>query len=189
MHLRQQQRQIQERKNHLQTAIELDVKAQAEDTSGRYREVQRYFDEIVHAVMDEHALLSVSASSTGSLEFSADIVDAGGGATSAGQGFSFKKLQCIAFDLAVLRSYSMQKFPRFAFHDGVFESLEPRAKRRLIDVLRAYSDIGLQPVITTLDSDLPDPIDATSWAITSAEVVRRLDDDGAGGRLFKMTSF
>lgn len=187
--LRQDQRQIQERKNQLQTAIEQDVQAQAESSSGRYREIQRYFDDIVHAVLDEHALLSVSVSSTGSLEFSADIVDSTGSATSASRGFTFKKLLCIAFDLAVLRSYQGQNFPRFSFHDGVFESLEPRAKRRLIEVLRRYAELGLQPVITTLDSDLPDIIGSSDNTIATDEVVCRLHDDGDAGRLFKMRSF
>lgn len=187
--LRQDQRQIQERRNQLQTAIEQDVQAQAESSSGRYREIQRYFDDIVHAVLDEHALLSVSVSSTGSLEFSADIVDSTGSATSASRGFTFKKLLCIAFDLAVLRSYQGQNFPRFSFHDGVFESLEPRAKRRLIEVLRRYAELGLQPVITTLDSDLPDIIGSSDNTIATDEVVCRLHDDGDAGRLFKMRSF
>ncbi|MFF2840508.1 DUF2326 domain-containing protein [Paenarthrobacter sp. NPDC057981] len=186
--LKQDQRQIQDRKNQLQTAIEQDVQAQAEDTSGRYREIQGYFDEIIHTVLDEHALLSVSVSSTGSLDFSAEIVDSTGSATSASRGFTFKKLLCIAFDLAVLRAYREEHFPRFSFHDGVFESLEPRAKRRLIEVLRKYAELGLQPVITTLDSDLPDVI-GSSGTLVSDEVVCRLHDDGDAGRLFKMRSF
>ncbi|NKS64291.1 DUF2326 domain-containing protein [Rhodococcus hoagii] len=187
--LRQEKRQIEERKNQLQTAIELDVQACAEDSHGRYSEIQRYFDEIVHSVLDEHALLSVSVSSTGTLEFSADIVDSTGTRTSAARGFTVRKLLCIAFDLAILRSYRNEAFPRFAFHDGVFESLETRAKRRLIAVLREYAALGLQPIITTLDSDLPDPIDSNSFALSSDEVICTLSDEGADGRLFKMASF
>lgn len=187
--LRQAQRHIQERKNQLQTAIELDVQAQAENAAGKYREIQRHFDDIVHTVLDEHALLSVSVSSTGSLEFAADIVDSTGGATSASRGFTFKKLLCIAFDLAVLRAYVDENFPRFSFHDGVFESLEPRAKRRLIEVLRQYAELGLQPIITTLDSDLPDRIDSSKISIATRDLICRLHDDGDQGRLFKTRSF
>lgn len=189
VHLRQEQRQIQERRNQLQTAIELDLEACAENPAGRYVAIQRYFDEIVHAVLDEHALLTVSVTTTGTLNFSAEIVDSTGAQTSAAKGFTFKKLLCIAFDLAVLRAYKDQAFPRFALHDGVFESLETRAKRRLIDVLRDYAQLGLQPVITTLDSDLPDPIDSSLSALSSSEVIRTLSDEGEGGRLFKMASF
>lgn len=187
--LRQKQRQVQERKNALQTAIELDVKKQAEDDASRYRKIQQYFDEIIHEVLDEHALLAVSASPTGSLEFSADIVDASGIRTSAARGFTFKKLLCIAFDLAVLRAYLGENFPRFACHDGVFESLETRAKGRLLNVLRRYADMGLQPLITTLDSDLPEPVDSSRESIETHEIVCQLTDETHNGRLFRMPSF
>ncbi|WP_158252459.1 DUF2326 domain-containing protein [Cryobacterium sp. Y57] len=187
--LKQEQRQVQDRKNQLQTAIEVDLQAQVDDSGSRYREIQRYFDEIVHAVLDEHALLTVTPSSSGSLDFLADFVSDSGARTSAARGFTFKKLLCIAFDLAVLRSYGDQSFPRFAFHDGVFESLETRAKHRLLEVLRKYAAMGLQPVITTLDSDLPEPIDSDLTALSSNEIVRRLSDEGDSGRLFQMESF
>ncbi|WP_222127603.1 hypothetical protein, partial [Brevibacterium casei] len=88
VHLRQEKRQVQERRNHLQTAIEQDVLVQSETAGNRYREIQQYFDEIVHDVLDEHALLSVTVASTGSLEFSAEIVDSTGSETSAGRGFT-----------------------------------------------------------------------------------------------------
>lgn len=188
-HLRQEKREVQERKNQLQTAIEQDVQLQSETPSNRYREIQQYFDEIVHTVLDEHALLSVTVTATGSLEFSAEIVDSSGSETSASRGFTFKKLLCIAFDLAVLRAYLGETFPRFSFHDGVFESLEPRAKQRLINILRQYAQLGLQPVVTTLDSDLPDEVGSGTNAIQMSEVVSRLHDDGAEGRLFRMKSF
>ncbi|MGZ1489493.1 DUF2326 domain-containing protein [Brevibacterium sediminis] len=189
VHLRQEKRQVQERKNQLQTAIEQDVQVQSETPGNRYRYIQQYFDEIIHAVLDEHAVLSVDANSAGTLEFSAEIVDSTGTETSASRGFTFRKLLCIAFDLAVLRTYIGQRFPRFSFHDGVFESLEPRAKRRLIAVLRQYADLGLQPVITTLDSDLPEAISATADSIQSDEVICTLHDDGPEGRLFRTRSF
>lgn len=186
---RQEQRAVQERRSHLHTAIEQDVQAQLQDEKSRYREIRRYFDEIVHTVLGEHALLSVTVTSTGSLEFTTEIVDATGATTSASRGFTYKKLLCIAFDLAVLRAYSGVVFPRFAFHDGVFESLETRAKQRLIGVLRAYASRGLQPIITTLDSDLPSPIDSRSDTLQTPEVVLTLTDAGDQGRLFKTRSF
>jgi uncharacterized protein YydD (DUF2326 family) len=187
--LRQEQRQVVERKNHLLTAIENDVTGKAEDSSSLYSEIQRYFDEIIHDVLDEHALLSVSVNSTGTLAFSAEIVSETGTATSAARGFTYNKLLCVAFDLAVLRAHLNVPFPRFAFHDGVFESLETRKKRSLLRVLREYAGYGLQPIITSLDSDLADPIGAGDEAVQEADVIRTLHDDGEGGRLFRMASW
>lgn len=187
--LRQEKRQIHERKSSLQTALELDVQACIENVDSRYYDIQRYFDEIIYSVLGEHALLTVSASSTGSLNFTADIVDVRGRPTSAGRGFTFRKLLCIAFDLAVLRSYRNNAFPRFAFHDGVFESLEPRAKRRLVMVLRDYANVGLQPIITTLDSDIPDLAGDSDESLAAGDVICTLSDEGNSGRLFKMATF
>ena len=41
VHLRQEKRQVQERRNHLQTAIEQDVLVQSETAGNRYREIQQ----------------------------------------------------------------------------------------------------------------------------------------------------
>lgn len=189
LELRQQQRQISERCNHLLTKIENDVRAKAGDANSRYSEIQRFFDDIMHTVLGEHALLSVSVNQTGSLDFSAEIVSDSGTATSAGRGFTYNKLLCVAFDLAMLRAHLSVAFPRFAFHDGVFESLETRKKRTLLRLLREYAAYGLQPIITTLDSDLPDPMDSTPGSLRSDEVVCVLHDDGESGRLFRMASW
>ncbi len=62
--------------------------------------------------------------------FHAEITDAAGKPTSADLGNTYRRLMCIAFDLAVLRAYSNDPFPRFVYHDGVFESLDDRKKRK-----------------------------------------------------------
>lgn len=187
--LRQERRALGERIGQLQTAIEKDVQTQAESDSSVYSQVQKYFDEIVHYVIEDHALLTVRVNSTGSLDFFASIVNESGTATSAARGHSYNKLLCIAFDLAIVRIYSDTNFPRFVFHDGVFETLDPRKKRRLVEVLRRYADAGLQPVITSIDTDLPDPLDSSSASLHSSEVVRLLHDDGQSGRLFNLPSW
>ena len=95
---------------------------------------------------------------------------------------------CIAFDLAVLRARLDDKFPRFVYHDGVFESLDDRKKEGLLVVIRRYAELGLQSVITLIDSDLPartggEPVFATD------EIILALHDEGDQGRLFKMRAW
>ena len=106
-------------------------------------------------MIDRKALLSVSPNQSGHLEFKAEILDESGNATSADLGHTYRKLLCIAFDMAVLRAHLDDKFPRFVYHDGVFESLDDRKKENLLAVIRRYADLGVQPVITLIDSDLP----------------------------------
>ncbi len=52
--------------------------------------------------------------------------------------------------LAVLRAHSTDKFPRFVYHDGVFESRDDRKKENLRAVIQRFAELGLQPVITLI---------------------------------------
>lgn len=107
---------------------------------------------------------------------------------SAGRGHSYRKLLCVAFDLALLRAHLSDSFPRFAFHDGVFETLDDRKKETLLAVIRRYTDLGIQSVITLIDSDLPKrPADQPFFE--SDEIVLLLHDEDQSGRLFKMASW
>ena len=84
--------------------------------------------------------------------FKAEILDESGNATSADLGHTYRKLLCIAFDMAVLRAHLDDKFPRFVYHDGVFESLDDRKKKNLLSTIREYAEFGIQPVITLIDT-------------------------------------
>ena len=171
----------------LQVKIELDVEKQNSDPSSLFSKIRLYFNEVVERVVARKALLSVSANQYGHLEFTAEILDEAGNATSADLGFTYRKLLCIAFDLAILRSHLGEQFPRFVYHDGVFESLDDRKKENLLEVLRDYTRLGIQSVITLIDSDLPSGTGSAFF--DSAEIVLTLHDEDETGRLFKMDTW
>lgn len=183
--LRTEIRTLAEEKTHLQSAIEADVEAKNADGESLFSRIRLFFNEIVEDVIDQKALLSVVVNQYGHLEFRAELLDDAGIATSADRGFSYKKLLCIAFDFSVLRAHLDDAFPRFAFHDGVFESLDDRKKENLLAVIRRYSELGLQSIITLIDSDLPPRAD-NQPVFNTSEVVLLLHDEGEKGRLFKM---
>lgn len=183
--LRTDIRSLEEEKTHLQAAIEADVEAKNADVSSLFSRIRIFFNEIVEEVIDQQALLSVVVNQLGHLEFRAELLNEAGIATSADRGFSYKKLLCIAFDLAVLRAHLDEAFPRFAFHDGVFESLDDRKKENLLTVIRRYTGLGIQSIITLIDSDLP-PREEDEPVFSTSEVVVRLHDEGDSGRFFKM---
>lgn len=186
--LRTEIRSLGEEKTHLQAAIEADVEAKNADGESLFSRIRLFFNEIVEEVIDKKALLSVVVNQQGHLDFRAELLDDAGNATSADRGFSYKKLLCIAFDLALLRAHVDDAFPRFAFHDGVFESLDDRKKENLLAVIRRYTELGLQSIITLIDSDLP-PRDFDDPVFAKSEVVALLHDEGDAGRLFKMKSW
>lgn len=184
--LRTEIRALTEERARLQTHIEADVEKQNSDQHSLFSTIRVFFSEIVEEVIDRKALLSVSPNKEGHLEFKAEILDESGNATSADLGHTYRKLLCIAFDLAVLRAHLDDKYPRFVFHDGVFESLDDRKKENLLTIIRRYAELGLQPIITLIDSDLPTRGDSSPPVFSAGEVILTLHDEGDDGRLFKM---
>ena len=187
--LRTEIRALAEERGHLQTQIEVDVEKQNSDQKSLFSAIRVFFSEIVEEVIDRKALLSVSPNQAGHLEFRAEILDESGNATSADLGHTYRKLLCIAFDLAILRAHLDDKFPHFVYHDGVFESLDDRKKENLLAVIRRYADLGLQPIITLIDSDLPARRADEEPVFSSDEVVVTLHDEGQQGRLFKVKAW
>jgi uncharacterized protein YydD (DUF2326 family) len=186
--LRSEIRQLNDDIKILQQGIEDDVEKQNGDKESLFSKIRLAFNEIVEEVIDRKALLSVAPNQEGHLEFRADILDEAGNATSAGLGHTYRKLLCIAFDLAVLRSHLNVAFPRFVFHDGVFESLDDRKKVKLMGVLRRLAGEGLQPIITLIDSDLPKD-EGDEGKFEDEEIVLVLHDEGDDGRLFRMRAW
>lgn len=186
--LRTEIRALTEERGQLQAQIEADVERQNSDQESLFSVIRLFFSEVVEEVIDRKALLSVAPNQAGHLEFRAEILDESGNATSADLGYTYRKLLCIAFDLAVLRAHLNDKFPRFVYHDGVFESLDDRKKENLLAVIRRYADLGLQPVITLIDCDLPVRSDGNP-VFDEGEIVLTLHDEEEQGRLFKMATW
>lgn len=172
-----------------QSAAERHVRSVSLDTQSLLAETRKYFSAIIERVLGRKALLNVRVNSEGNLDFRADFVDANERSTSEGDGTSYRKLMCVAFDLAVLRAHLDGKFPRFVYHDGVFEALDPRPKQNLLDVIREYSELGIQTVITLIGSDAPPPAPSKADVFEPDEVIVKLHDDGKDGRLFKFESW
>jgi len=184
--LRQERRTLDEEFGHVQTAVERELVEIGQDETSRFALIRRFFTEIVFEVLGENAVLAISMNSQGGLDFRAEFVGEKGVATSGDRGTSYRKLLCIAFDLAVLRAHLDTAFPRFVYHDGALEQLEPRKREKLIGVFRSYAGHGLQPALSLLNSDLPAPLDSSPSTLATDDIVLTLHDEGEAGRLFKM---
>ena len=187
--LRTEIRALTDARDLLQSQIEADVELQNTDKSSLFSTIRLFFNEFVEEVISRKALLSVSPNRDGHLEFKAEILDESGNTTSADLGHTYRKLLCIAFDMALLRAHLDVKFPRFVYHDGVFESLDDRKKEKLLTVIRQYAEMGLQPTITLIDSDLPPRDEEDDIVFGENEIVLTLHDESDQGRLFKMRAW
>jgi uncharacterized protein YydD (DUF2326 family) len=184
--LRDEKRALKEEQNHLKVQLEKDVGKQNSDKNSLFSKIRLYFNDIVEYVIGYKALLSVSLNNNGNLDFKAEILDESGNLSCPDQGHSFRKLLCVAFDMAILLAYQNEKFPKFVFHDGVFESLDDRKKENLLAIIRRYTELGLQSIITLIDSDLPHRIVSSDKMFFSTnEIIIHLHDEGESGRLFK----
>lgn len=187
--LRANIRTLSEECGRLQSEIESDVEKQNADKTSLFSTIRVAFSEIVEEVIARKALLNVAPNKQGHLEFKAEILDESGRSTSADLGCTYRKLLCIAFDLAVLRSHLPVRFPRFVFHDGVFEALDDRKKRNLLSVMRTYAALGIQQIITLIDSDMPNPEPDEASVFDQSEIVLTLHDENEKGRLFRMKAW
>jgi len=187
--LRTEVRTLIDERDSLQVQIEADVEKQNSDQTSLFSTIRLYFSEIIEEVIGRKALLSVSPNLQGHLEFKAEILDESGNTTSADLGHTYRKLLCIAFDMAILRAHINEKFPRFIYHDGTFESLDDRKKRNLLTVIRRYADLGIQPIITLIDSDLPTLQAGEGSVFDESEIALTLHDENETGRLFRMQSW
>lgn len=166
----------------------LDRKIQSQPE--RYRDIRQAFARITKHVVGHSAVLSSSINSAGNISFDAAFTTPDGVATSEDDGTSYKKLLCIAFDLALLYAYrEVDAFPHFVFHDGALEALDHRRRLNLIEEMRGVAAHGVQQVITVIDSDLPMIDGNRRFDFDDSEVVVRLHDRGREGRLFKMAAW
>ena len=157
------------------------------DSESLFLEIRRRFSDIVKDVLNKYGVLTVTVNTDNHADFAAGFQGDGDAMTSEDEGDTYKKLLCIAFDLAILGAHGCDGFPSFVYHDDVFGSLDLRKKMKLLDVMRAYADEGVQQIVTTIDSDLP--ISEAGAFIAPDEIVLRLHDGGESGLLFKMPSW
>jgi uncharacterized protein YydD (DUF2326 family) len=183
-------RALTEESGKLKALVEDNVaEVTSAESKSLFSSVRLYFSEIVELVIKRKALLRVYTNEVGHLEFKAEILDDSGNTTSADLGHTYRKLLCVAFDLALLRAHSNGEFPRFVYHDGVFEKLDPRKKDRMLQVLREYVEHGIQVIITLLDSEMPPNSDDGTPPFEESEVIVLLHDEDDSGRLFKGPSW
>lgn len=154
-----------------------------------HADINKIFNQIVTEVTDTNAIISIKQNSDANVEFEADYQTTAHVTTSEADGTSYKKLLCVAFDIALLVSYSSHSFYRFVYHDGVLEGLDDRVKQRLIMVTqRICSEYGLQYILSLIDSDIPKNVEDSNQEFPMDAVCLNLNDLDDNGKLF-MRSF
>ena len=169
-----------------------EIKRRIHPPSERYRFIRERFQKIADEFLHVPAVLFVKQNELGNLDFHVEVKQTGGTGefSSEADGTTFKKLLCMAFDLAVIAEYAGNRFYHFIYHDGALEGEDDRKKIALLKLVhRLCSEFGIQYILSAIQHELPRNADDSVYEFASGEVVRKLHDDGDQGRLFRMPIF
>lgn len=171
---------VQQEQKEISKEITTQLKRQDGDIPST---IKRCFNEIFRTIFGVSALLYVRTNKTGNVDFYTDVApDETSKATAEGYGNTYNKMLCVAFDLAVLATYSSKSFFRFVYHDGVFEGLDNRKKELFVQVAHDYcKKYNLQYIFSSIEDDVPQNILSS---FSSAEQFLTLSDQDDSGKLF-----
>jgi len=174
------EKEIEKKRELLKQKIE---KLKKEISERKHSNINKIFNSIIKNILDTNALISLKLNKKGNIEFSADYQNPNDLIkTSESQGTTYKKLLCVAFDLALLIHYSNKSFYRFVYHDGVFEGLDDRIKVRYINFIKNIcKKYNIQYILTLIDSDLPK---GNQDIIAKEDICLKLNDKDDSGKLF-----
>lgn len=174
-------------RDDLVQSIEQDLSYKVRnDSNSQFIKIRDYFVSIIMKVVAEQAIIKVEQNKDGYIDFDAYFENQGI-KNHKDKGTSFKKLLCIAFDMAIARYYAEQGYSLFIYHDGILESLDNNPKRNLLNVIREYSQFGIQHFITLLSDEV---VTLADEGVQPDEIILELNDaKDNSGRLFKIESW
>jgi len=165
--------------------LKLELSNLIDEGNSNYTNIKSYFNIIIKEILNEEASISMQLNNNGNTEFKANYLNENITETnSKDKGYSYRRLLCVAFDLALVLTYINKSFYRFAFHDGVLEALDNRTRNAVIDYVRKLPEkYGIQYIITLIEDDSPDNPE-NYFNPSDDEIVLELNDNGNEGRLF-----
>jgi len=171
-----------------ETVTELRNVYQSTQNNTKYSDIRTKFANYYKKIMDEDARISWTINSNDNIDFPPPRVHEKVGeqrATAKDEGNTYKKLLCVAFDLAILTSYNNESYFRFVYHDDVLSQQDPGVKHRLLALVRELtSKFDLQYILSVIKSDLPIDDNDQFIYFPEKEVVLKLNDQGPEGTLF-----
>jgi len=154
----------------------------------RYSNIRNMFSKIYKKIMDEDARISWNINSNNNVDFIPPKVhgkDLDQKVTGKDEGNTYKKLLCVAFDLAILGTYSNESYFRFVYHDDVLSQQDNGIKLRLLHQIGELTrQHDLQYILSVIKSDLPQDENENLIYFKDQEIVLRLHDKDKSGTLF-----
>lgn len=173
-----------EQKETIQS-VRLMVEVSKEDDGSISSCILNNFANIIRNVLNRDAAIDITVLATGNIDYVPSFRDEIGESTDEGKGNTYAKLMCIAFDMAIVSAHCNDRFPRWLIHDGVFEYMDERKRKALLGEMIEYSQLGIQHIVTMIDSDVPSGEDIATFLGKQCKIVLTLSDADDQGLLFK----
>jgi len=190
-HVAQTAREVREAERDRGRVVD-EIKAMVSRPTPVFKRFAEIFNSYCQRVLNHDGIFYFSVNSSNNFDYQIGLSIVGQAAvtSSLSEGTSYKKLLCALFDLALLKVYENAAFFHFVYHDGIFEALDDRKKRALLEIIKEQiASKKTQYILTLIDSDMPRDAAGTKLTFAEDEIVLRLHDDGNHGRLFKMAEF
>lgn len=164
------------------------IKSQIDSENSFYNLIRNSFSEYVKYILDKPGLLSIEENSAGNPEFTTEILNIDDDITSQAKGYTYKKILCACFDLAILVNYSKKSFFKFVYHDGCLENLDPRKRKNYLDLVEMLcKKYDIQYILSLIESDLP-IVDGNPYKLPSdCNIAVELSDKDDSTTLFGFT--
>ncbi len=178
--------QMEDELNDLNDAIKIKITELNQAISQQHhKEIRKLFNQFTTKILNTPAILSVRTNKENNIEFEAEYQSKDSLASSdLASGNTYKKVLCASFDISLLQYYNNKSFYRFAYHDGVLDSLDIRKKENYIEFVRnLVKEFHIQYIITTIESEVNQLKD--TFRITDDEICLTLSDNSCESKLFK----
>ncbi|MCM3079832.1 DUF2326 domain-containing protein [Brevibacillus invocatus] len=167
-------------KKKLLEEINQEIESSIEEGNETLNDIRYLFKIIFEKITGKKGIIDISTNTASNVEFNAGIISEKGVLTHEDEGFSYRKILCMCFDLAILGYYSNRSFFKFLYHDGPLESLHENRKESYLDFIKEYSnEKNIQYIISVIDSDV------SKEQFEESDIVCELSQDNEGkGSLF-----
>lgn len=154
----------------------------------KYKLIRDLFSTYFHEIMDEDAYISWSVNTNNNVDFKPPVIrtkDKLSKDTAKDEGRTYRKILCVAFDLAILVAYNKESYFRFVYHDDVLSQQDNGIKNRLLKLIHSItSKYDIQYILSVIKSDLPTDENDSPIYFDKKYVVLELNDKNESGTLF-----
>lgn len=183
------EKEIKSLDNKLNEIIEkIDTEVSNTHKNEIYKHIRTAFAEYYMTILDEIAVLSIKLNSQSNVEFNEPQVQSKQNdklTTQQGDGYTYGKLFCVCFDLALLTTYNKQSYFRFVYHYDVFANQDNRLKLKLLELTKKLcNEYNLQYIFTIIKDDIPYDNASKPIVFDKNEIVLELHDKDETGTLF-----